>query len=119
VLGKGRCDPASDRLHAFPTSPHVSEPADARPKIRRLDEPIAVSLEALIPADQFYRHLEAKLDLGFVRDWTQSLYAERGRLSISKLCLTRFSGGSRVVDGPLQRGVSSPAPSALRRATCF
>ena len=33
------------------------------PKPRRLDQPIAVSLEDLIPRDNFYRHLEAKLDL--------------------------------------------------------
>ncbi len=39
-------------------------------KSRRLDEPIAVSLEDLVPQDLVYRHLEAKLDLGFVRDWT-------------------------------------------------
>ena len=32
-------------------------------KPRRLDQPIAVSLEDLVPADHFYRHLEAKLDL--------------------------------------------------------
>ncbi len=37
-------------------------------KPRRLDAPIAVSLEDLIPSDHFYRHLEAKLDLSFVRD---------------------------------------------------
>ena len=37
-------------------------------KPRRLDGPIAVSLEDLVPADNFYRHLEAKLDLGFVRE---------------------------------------------------
>ena len=48
-------------------------------KPRRLDEPIAVSLEELVPQDHFYRHLEAKLDLSFVRDWTRELYAERGR----------------------------------------
>jgi len=29
------------------------------PKPRGLDEPIAVSLEGLIPQDNFYRHLEA------------------------------------------------------------
>jgi transposase len=52
------------------------------PKARRLDEPIAVSLEQLVPANHFYRHLEAKLDLGFVRDWVNELYAERGRPSI-------------------------------------
>ena len=42
-------------------------------KPRRLDQPIAVSLEALIPQDHFYHHLEAKLDLSFVRDWTREL----------------------------------------------
>ena len=38
------------------------------PKPRRLDQPIAVSLEGLILQDNFYRHLETKLDLSFVRD---------------------------------------------------
>jgi hypothetical protein len=52
------------------------------PKPRRLDEPIAVSLEQLVPANHFYRHLEAKLDLGFAREWARELYAERGRHSI-------------------------------------
>ena len=52
------------------------------PKPRHLDEPIAVALEDLIPQDHFYRHLEAKLDLSFVREWTQDLSADRGRPSI-------------------------------------
>ena len=51
-------------------------------KSRRLDAPIAVSLEDLVPQDNFYRHLEAKLDLGFVREWVRDVYAERGRPSI-------------------------------------
>jgi transposase len=51
-------------------------------KPRRLDEPIAVSLEGLVPPNHFYRHLEAMLDLGFVRDWTRERYVERGRPSI-------------------------------------
>jgi transposase len=69
-------------------------------KPRRLDEPIAVSLEALVPASNFYRYLEAKLDLGFVRDWTRELYTERGRPSIDpvvffKLQLILFFEGIR------------------------
>jgi len=69
-------------------------------KPRRLDEPIAVSLEQLVPADHFYRHLEAKLDLSFVREWTYELYAERGRPSIDpvvffKLQLILFFEGLR------------------------
>ena len=51
-------------------------------KPRRLDQPLAVSIEDLVPRDNFYRHLEAKLDLSFVRDWSRALYAERGRPSI-------------------------------------
>ena len=69
-------------------------------KPRRLDESIAVSLEDLVPASNFYRHLEAKLDLSFVRDWTQELYAVRGRPSIDpvvffKLQLVMFFEGIR------------------------
>src|SRR3954470_20246596 len=69
-------------------------------KPRRLDEPIAVSLEDLVPNDHFYRHLEAKLDLGFVRDWVLERYADRGRPSIDpvvffKLQLVMFFEGIR------------------------
>jgi hypothetical protein len=42
-------------------------------KLRRLDAPIAVSLEDLVPQDNFDRHLEKKLDLSFVREWTRHL----------------------------------------------
>jgi hypothetical protein len=52
------------------------------PKPRRLDQPLAGSLEDLVPRNNFSRHLEANLDLGFVRDWARELYAERGRPSI-------------------------------------
>jgi hypothetical protein len=38
------------------------------PKPRSLDQPITVSLEDLVPTNHFYRHLEAKLDLSFVRE---------------------------------------------------
>lgn len=69
-------------------------------KPRRLSEPIAVSLEELIPASHFYRHLEVTLDLSFVRDWTREQYAERGRPSIDpvvffKLQLVMFFEGIR------------------------
>jgi hypothetical protein len=69
-------------------------------KPRRLDEPIAVSLEQLVPPRNFYRHVEAKLDLGFVRDWVEECYAERGRPSIDpvvffKLQLVMFFEGIR------------------------
>jgi UDP:flavonoid glycosyltransferase YjiC (YdhE family) len=48
-------------------------------KPHRLDQPIALSLEDLVPQDTFYRHLEAKLDLASVRDWARELSAERER----------------------------------------
>jgi transposase len=70
------------------------------PKPRRLDQPIAVSLEDLVPRDHFYRHVEARLDLSFVREWVRELYAERGRPSIDpvvffKLQLVMFFEGIR------------------------
>ncbi len=70
------------------------------PKPRRLDQAIAVSLEDLVPVNNFYRHLEAKLDQCFVREWTRELYAARGRPSIDpavcfKLQLVMFFDGIR------------------------
>src|SRR5215218_10305236 len=85
----------------LPASTLVPEsPMLGPPKSRRLDQPIAVSLEDLVPTDHFYRHLETKLDLSFVRDWTRGLYAERGRPSIDpvvffKLQLIMFFEGIR------------------------
>jgi transposase len=69
-------------------------------KPRRLGEPIAVSLEDLVPPYHVYRHLEAKFDLNFVREWSRELYAERGRPSIDpvvffKLQLVMFFEGIR------------------------
>ncbi len=59
-----------------------------------------VSLEDLVPADHFYRHLERTLDLAFVRDLVQSSYAGIGRPSIDpivffKLQLVLFFEGLR------------------------
>jgi hypothetical protein len=41
-----------------------------------------VTLEELVPADHFYRHLERSLDLSFVRALVRDAYAERGRPAI-------------------------------------
>jgi transposase len=70
------------------------------PKLRALDQPVTVSLEQLVPANHFYRHLDATLDLSFVRDWVRDRYAERGRPSIDpvvffKLQLIMFFEGIR------------------------
>jgi hypothetical protein len=56
------------------------EPAMLVPaKPRRLDAPIVISLEELVPANHCYRHSEANLDLGVVREWGNDGYTERGR----------------------------------------
>lgn len=56
------------------------------------------NLEALLPADNFYRRLEQKLDLSFVRDLVRDRYEEMGRPSIDpvvffKLHLIAFFEG--------------------------
>jgi transposase len=61
---------------------------------------IHVSLEDLVPADHFYRHLERTLDLSFVREFVQETYAGGGRPSVDpvvffKLQLVMFFEGIR------------------------
>jgi transposase len=61
---------------------------------------IHVSLEELVPADHFYRHLDRTLDLSFVREFVQETYAGGGRPSIDpivffKLQLVMFFEGIR------------------------
>ena len=52
-------------------------------KIRSFSSlPRDVSLEKLVPADHFYRRLEADLDLSFVRELVHPLYAGGGRPSV-------------------------------------
>jgi len=69
-------------------------------KERRFAPLINVSLEELVPADHFYRHLERSLDLSFVRKFVQESYAGIGRPSIDpvvffKLQLVMFFEGIR------------------------
>ena len=49
-----------------------------------------ISLEQLVPADDFYRYLDARLDLSFVRDWVRDDYAERGRPSVDPVVFFRL-----------------------------
>ena len=51
---------------------------------------VAVSLEALVPPDHVYRHLERTLDLSFVRDLVQDTYAASGRPSIDPVVFFRM-----------------------------
>ena len=69
-------------------------------KQRGLERCVSVSLEGLVPQDHFYRHLEAKLNLEFVRDLVRDRYAAMGRPSIDpvvffKLQLILFFEGIR------------------------
>ena len=70
------------------------------PKSRQLDDSIAVSLDELVPAGHFYRHLDRTLDRTFVRDRVRDTYAGIGRPSIDpvvffKLQLILFFEGLR------------------------
>jgi transposase len=61
---------------------------------------VNVSLEALVPQDHFYRHLERTLDLSFVREFVHETYASKGRPSLDpivffKLQLVMFFEGIR------------------------
>ena len=67
--------------------------------------PVDLSLEALVPKDSFYRRLEERIDLSFVRELVLPLYANGGRHSIDpvvffklQLCFSsrtsEASGGS-------------------------
>lgn len=47
--------------------------------------PRDLSLEDLLPRDGFYRRLEERLDLSFVRDLVRPLYARGGRPSVDSV----------------------------------
>jgi len=59
------------------------------PKASHREELFLDSFEQRLPASNFYRHLDAKLDLSFVRDWVSGLYAECGRPSIDPVVFFR------------------------------
>jgi transposase len=69
-------------------------------KLRTFAPQINVSLEELVPQDHFYRYLDQKLDLSFVRGFVEQSYAGTGRPSIDpvvffKLQLVMFFEGIR------------------------
>ena len=72
--------------------------------------PHDLSLEDLVPQDNFYRRLEARLDLSFVRELVGPLYANGGRPSVDpvvffKLQLVMFFEDLRS-ERQLMRAVS-------------
>ncbi|MCQ3972042.1 MAG: hypothetical protein DPW09_01205 [Anaerolineae bacterium] len=49
----------------------------------------AISLESLVPKNNFYRHVEAKLDLSSVRERVKECYSiSMGRPSIDPWCFS-------------------------------
>ena len=52
--------------------------------------PDGLSLEELVPIDNFYRRLEARLDLSFVRDLVRDCYASSGRPSVDPVVFFRL-----------------------------
>ena len=60
-------------------------------KCRMHDHLVTVSLDALVPGDHFYRHLDAHLDLSFVRDWVHDAYPGLGRPSVDPVVLFKRS----------------------------
>ena len=73
--------PTSSLRDTLPLAPAMLGP----PTVRRLTEPVVVSLEMLVPADTLYRYLEATLDRSVVHDLVRDTYAERGRLRIDPI----------------------------------
>ncbi len=59
-------------------------------KIRTFAPLPDLSLEALVPKDNFYRRLEATLDLLFVRDLVRDYYASSGRPSVDPVVFFRL-----------------------------
>ena len=59
-------------------------------KAREVAARHTVSLEDLVPADDFYRHLDRVLDLTFVRDLVRDTYAPVGRPSIDPVVFFRL-----------------------------
>ncbi len=72
--------------------------------------PEDLSLDLLVPEDNFYRRLEERIDLSFVRELVRPLYAEGGRRSIDpvvsfKLQLVMFFEDLRL-EGQLMEAVA-------------
>jgi hypothetical protein len=51
-------------------------------KCRATDDVVTISLDDLVPANHFYRHLDTCLDLSFIRDWVADTYPTIGRPSV-------------------------------------
>ncbi len=59
-------------------------------KIRTFSPLESLSLEELVPKDNFYRRLEATIDLSFVRELVRDCYASSGRPSVDPVVFFRL-----------------------------
>jgi hypothetical protein len=59
--------------------------------------PEDISLEELVPKDNFYRRLEEQIDLSFVRGMVAPLYAKGGRPSVETRSSSSSSSSSSSV----------------------
>jgi transposase len=62
-------------------------------KIRTFSALESLSLEELVPKDNFYRRLEATIDLSFVRELVRDCYASSGRPSVDPQVFFRLQLG--------------------------
>jgi transposase len=63
-------------------------------KERKFAPLVQVSLEELVPQDHFYRHLERRLDLSFVRKFVEETYASKERPSIDPVVFFKLQKAS-------------------------
>jgi transposase len=89
-----------DKMKSLPISNRNGNINLLRHKPRDFKAHTAISLEDLVPQNNFYRKLEMRVDLNFVRDLVKDCYASKGRPSIDpvvffKLQLIMFFEGIR------------------------
>ncbi len=59
-------------------------------KIRTFSPLENLSLEELVPKDNFYRRLETTIDLSFIRELVRDRYASSGRPSVDPVVFFRL-----------------------------
>jgi transposase len=59
-------------------------------KVRDVKQHVAISLDALVPQDNFYRQVDQCIDLSFVRDLAAENYSSFGRPSIDPVVFIRL-----------------------------
>jgi transposase len=84
-------------------------------KVRSLAPlPEDLSLEDLVPEDNFYRRLETRLDLSFVRELVGPLYANGGRPSVDPVVFFKLQLVMFFEDIRSERQLMSAAADRLR-----